>query len=159
MIHLLALGTLLALAHPAQSVSDTELQRFVSRSRFPLGCGDARLAADAMRAHPTTDAATLAADARAFQACAASPYGTQSFALTNVSNFATAAAALLAARYAQAPAEARHDAQEAADATQTIVDFRWPAEGPGVRNVGGNPSPFITDAGRIRHDALALLAP
>jgi hypothetical protein len=157
MIVLLALGTLLALAQPAQSVSDTELQRFVSRTHFPLGCGDARLAVDAMRAHPTTDPAALDADVRAFQSCAAGPYGTRSFALTNVSTFATAAAALLAARYAATPADAHRDALDAADASATIVDFRWPSEGPGVRNVGGNPSPDITDAGRIRRDALALL--
>ncbi len=152
----LILGTLLALSAP-QAVTDAELQRFVGHSHFPLGCGDARDAARAMRANPTTDPQTLADDVHAFQACAAGPYGTQSFALTNVSNFATAAAALLAARHAATPGDARAQAQRALDAAATVTGFRWPPEGPGIRNVGGEPSPLVTNAGRIQRDAQVLL--
>ena len=143
-------------AAATQHVSDGELQRFLWQVRFPSGCGDATVTAKTLRARPTTDPATLRAAAATYRACATGPYGVGSNPLANEANFASSAASLLAARHAS-PAAARADASAARDVSKIVVDYRRPS-GPRGPNRGVDLSQFITDAGRINRDAVALLS-
>ena len=153
----LALAFATTALHANQSISDGELQRFTYSGRFPLGCQEATLAANGLRAKPSSDPARLHEAARVFHACAVGPYGVGSDRLRNQANFSAAAALLLAARYDQ-PVTAVRDATDAKTLAQAIVDFRRPrsVQTPGLNN---DPSAFRTDAGRIVRDATALLGP
>jgi hypothetical protein len=155
-LSLITLAATLIAAAP-QHVSDGELQLFIARSRFPTGCGSAQTATNALRAKPSTDPAVLEAAAKTYHACAVGPYGLHSNELANLSYFAASSALLLAARHSTDPDTAHHDAKYAAAYAQTIIDFR---QTPGNRGFSRppNPSPLITDAGRIKKDATALLA-
>jgi hypothetical protein len=151
-------GTLAAIGTiggaPSQAISDGELQRMASAGQYPVACNDAQLAANALRSKPTVE--KLHAAATAFGACAKSPYGIGSNALANQANFAASAALLLAARN-EPPAAAANDARAAAELAQTIIVYRRPSNATGpTRN--NDPSPHLTDAGRIERDANALLA-
>ncbi len=154
----LLLVTALATAsvHPNQRISDGELQRFTYAQRFPLGCQDATLTANRLRAKPTTDPSQLLEVANTYRACANGPYGQGSNALANKANFAAAAALLLASRY-DTPGNARDEAAAARALADAIADYRRP-ESVRTPAFNNDPSPYRTDAGRIARDAAALLA-
>jgi hypothetical protein len=145
-----------AASHAAQSISDVELQRFIFGGRFPLGCSDATVAANAYRARATTDPLRLHDVAQTYRACATGPYGLGSDAVRNHANFNAAAALLLAARYEAAP-EATRDATAAQTLAREIAGYARPS-GPRTPRYDNNaPSPYRTDAGRIARDAAAIL--
>jgi hypothetical protein len=149
-------ATLAATAPNApQNISNGELQRMASSGQYPVACNDAQIAANGLRSKATLD--KLHAAAKAFRACALSPYGIGSNALANQANFAAAAALLLAARNDEDVINGSRDARMAATLAETIVAYRRPssATGPSRNN---DPSPYRTDAGRIVRDANALLA-
>jgi len=152
----LALAAVVAAGTVPQHISPDELARLAYDARFPIGCGGATLAANGLRAKPTTDPARLREAAQAFRDCATGPYGLGSNRIAIQSNFSAAAVLLIAARN-EPPATARADAAEARALTQSIIAFRQP---PGARGPlrDPDPSPLITDAGRINRDATALLA-
>jgi hypothetical protein len=154
-VQIALLGAMLAAA-AHQSVSDGQLQRWIARGGFPIGCGDATQVANGMRVKPTTDPVALRNAAKTFRACATGPYGLHSSALANASNFAAAAALLLAARYEPAPQQSDADAKGAKALAQTIIDYTRPPNAYAPR-ANPDPSPLITDAGQIKTDATALL--
>jgi hypothetical protein len=152
----LALAVVVAAGPASQHISESELARLASSGKFPVACGDATLAANGLRVKPSIDPDRLRGAAQAFRDCATGPYGLHSNRLALQSNFNAAAALLIAARH-EAPASARADAAEARALTQSIIDFRQPAGARGPLR-DPDPSPLITDAGRINRDATALLA-
>jgi hypothetical protein len=145
-----------AAAGAGQHVSDGELQRFIAKTRFPIGCQDAAVASNTLRAKPTTDPARLHDAATTYRACATGPYGTGASSLANQANFAAAAALLLASRY-EPPAAARNDARAAGVLAQAIVDYRRPRS-VATPALNDDPSIYRTDAGRIARDAASLIA-
>jgi hypothetical protein len=152
-----AISLIAALAPAAnQKIADSELQRFITQGRYPSGCSESTIAANTLKAKPTTDAAQLRLAAGTFHACATSPYGVASFSLRNAANFSAAAALLLAARHDD-PASARKEAESARTLAQSIVTFTNPSGASG-KSRPPDPSPYITDAGRISRDADALIA-
>ncbi len=157
-LNALALAVIVTAAGPPanQSIPEGELQRFTYVGRYPLGCQEATVTANQLRAKPTTDIARLHAAAQTYHACATSAYGAGSSTLRNQAYFNTAAALLLAARN-EAPGPAKIDATDARTLAQGIVDYRRPrsVSSPGLDN---DPSVWRTDAGRIARDASALLA-
>jgi hypothetical protein len=153
---LLAAVTAVA-SHGGQHISDGELQRFIYSGRFPIGCSEATVAANAYRANPITDPARLHRLAQTFRACATSPYGLNSDAVRNHANFNTAAALLLAARSEQ-PAEVVRDATAAQTLAHSIVSYARPSGARTPRYDTYDPSPYRTDAGRIARDAAAMLS-
>jgi len=148
--------TIVISAVPAnQAISQGELQRFTSIGRYPLGCNDATLAANGLRAKPTTDPALLHEAARVYRACATGDYGTGSSTLRNQANFNAAAALLLAARH-EAATDALRDARASKALADVIAGYTHPrsVQTPALND---DPSIYRTDAGRIARDAAALL--
>jgi hypothetical protein len=153
----LAISMVAALVPTAnQKIADSELQRFITQGHYPSGCSESTLAANGLKTAPTTDPAKLRLAAGTFHACATSPYGISSYALRNKANFSAAAALLLAARYDD-PASAKKEASAAKSLAEGIITFTRPSGARG-KALDPDPSPYITDAGRIKRDADALLA-
>jgi hypothetical protein len=146
-------------ANAMQQIPDGELQRFVYQTRFPVQCGDAGIAVSKMRQSPTTSPPTLHGMIRTFVDCAKGPWSKSNGALFNTSVFAASAAALLAARHEHGLA-ATVDAHNALHGAKLITAYQSGTR-PGLPSRTTNPyapSPYITDANRIKTDAQELLA-
>jgi hypothetical protein len=143
----------------SQKISDGELQRFIVNLRFPGTCGAASQSVNAMRSKPTSDPARLHPMIATFVECARGPWTSTNGSLFNMAVFAASSASLLAARYETGTA-AFSDAQNAAHGADLIVNYQHGLRpGQSANNVNQYaPSVYLTDAGRIKRDAAALLA-
>jgi hypothetical protein len=94
-----------------------------------------------------------------FVECARGPWAASNGGLFNSAVFAASSASLLAARYETGSA-AFSDAQNAAHGADLIVNYQHglrPGQSANMVNKYA-PSAYLTDAGRIKRDATALIA-